>query len=58
MNQFLPRAAAALAGCSALPVLAHVNAAATPHWHAGDGWGVLAVFALTAVAVWLDRRRR
>jgi hypothetical protein len=27
-----------------------------PHWHAGDVGGVLAVFAITAVAAWIDRR--
>jgi len=52
------RIAAALAGFVALPALAHVSAAATPHLHDGDGWGVLAVVALTALAAWLDRRRR
>ena len=41
-----------------LPALAHVSSAATPHWHAGDAWGVLAVIGLTAVAAWLDRRGR
>jgi hypothetical protein len=52
------RIAFALAGSAALPAFAHVTASATPHWHDGDGWGVLAVCALTAVAAWLDRRRR
>jgi len=41
-----------------LPALAHVSSAATPHWHAGDAWGVLAVIGLTAAAAWLDRRGR
>jgi hypothetical protein len=27
-----------------------------PHFHAGDVAGVLAVFALTAAAAWIDRR--
>jgi len=49
---------AALGGTTALPALAHVTSAATPHWHAGDAWGVLAVIALTAAAAWLDRRGR
>ena len=52
------RLAAALAGGAALPALAHVSSAATPHWHAGDAWGVLVVIGLTAVAAWLDRRGR
>jgi hypothetical protein len=52
------RLAVALACSAALPAIAHVNASATPHWHDGDGWGVLAVLALTAVAAWLDRRWR
>jgi hypothetical protein len=46
-----------LAGAS-LPAWAHVGATSAPHLHAGDGWGVLVVAALTAVAVWLDRRGR
>jgi hypothetical protein len=54
---FAPRLGALIAAAAALPVSAHI-AGATPHWHAGDGWGVLAVVALTAVAAWLDRRRR
>ena len=49
---------AALGATTALPALAHVTSAATPHWHAGDAWGVLAVIALTAAAAWLDRRGR
>jgi hypothetical protein len=53
-----PRLAAALAGLLALPAFAHVSASATPHLHDGDGWGVLVVVALTALAAWLDRRRR
>jgi hypothetical protein len=52
------RTAAALAGLAASPAFAHVAAGATPHWHAADVWGVLAVVALTAVAAWLDRRWR
>jgi hypothetical protein len=52
------RIAASLATIVALPASAHIAAAATAHWHAGDGWGVLAVIALTAIAAWLDRRRR
>lgn len=59
MRQLLSlRITAGLAGFAALPALAHGSASATPHWHDGDGWGVLAVFALTAVAAWIDRRRR
>ena len=52
------RVVAAVAGLAVLPALAHVSASATPHLHDGDGWGVLAVVALTALAAWLDRRRR
>ena len=52
-----PRIGALIAAATALPASAHF-AGATPHWHAGDGWGVLAVVALTAVAVCLDLRRR
>ena len=52
-----PRTGVLIAAAAALPASAHF-AGATPHWHAGDGWGVLAVVALTAVAAWLDRRRR
>jgi len=52
-----PRIGALIAAATALPASAHI-AGATPHWHAGDGWGVLAVVALTAVAAWIDRRRR
>jgi len=40
------------------PAAAHVGASTAPHLHAGDGWGVLVVAALTALAVWLDRRGR
>ena len=59
MTHRLPlRLAAALAALTALPTLAHVSSAATPHWHAGDAWGVLAVIGLTAAAAWLDRRGR
>ena len=52
------RLVAFLAGATALPALAHVTSAATPHWHAGDAWGVLVVIGLTAAAAWLDRRGR
>jgi len=52
------RTAVGLAGCAAFPAFAHVAAGATPHWHADDVWGVLAVVALAAVAAWLDRRWR
>ena len=52
------RLAAFRAGATALPALAHVTSAATPHWHAGDAWGVLVVIGLTAAAAWLDRRGR
>ena len=59
MNHRLPlRLAAAFAGLAALPATAHLTTAATPHWHAGDAWGVLVVIALTAAAAWLDRRGR
>ena len=52
------RVAAALgAGPGACPRFrARRERGATPHWHADDVWGVLAVVALTAVAAWLDRR--
>ena len=52
------RVAIALAGLAAVPSFAHVSTSATPHLHDGDAWGVLAVVALTALAAWLDRRRR
>jgi hypothetical protein len=48
---------AAFAG-AALPAFAHVTGGETPHWHAGDVWGVLAVIVLTGAAAWLDRRGR
>ena len=57
-HRVLLRVAAALAGAAALPALAHVTSAAAPHWHSGDGWGVLVVIALTAAAAGLDRRSR
>ncbi len=41
-----------------LPTLAHVASSETPHLHAGDGWSVLAVAVLTAIAAWLGRRGR
>ena len=50
-----PRIGALAAALAAFPASAHF-AGATPHWHAGDGWGVLAVVALTTIAAWLDRR--
>jgi hypothetical protein len=49
---------AALAGLTSLPAVAHVTGVESPHWHAGDVWGVLVVIGLTAVAAWLDRRGR
>jgi len=52
-----PRIGALIAATAALPAAAHF-AGATPHWHAGDGWGVVAVVALTAAVAWIDRRRR
>jgi len=52
------RLVAGLAGASALPAFAHLTSGATPHWHAGDAWGVLVVIGLTAAAAWLDRRGR
>ena len=52
------RLVAAVASTTALPALAHVSNAATPHWHIGDAWGVLVVVGLTAAAAWLDRRGR
>ena len=52
---------ACLAGLATMaasaPGLAHVASSELPHVHAGDGWGLLAVAALTAVAAWLGRRR-
>ena len=53
-----PVLTATIVATLAPPASAHLAAATTPHWHAGDGWGVLAVVALTAVAAWLDRRWR
>jgi hypothetical protein len=47
--------AAALAALTSAPALAHMSGP-LPHWHAGDVGGVLAVFAITAVAAWIDRR--
>jgi len=52
-----PRIGALIAATAVLPAAAHF-AGAAPHWHAGDGWGVLAVVALTAAVAWIDRRRR
>jgi len=57
-RRLAPCIVAVIAAASALPASAHLTASATPHWHAGDIWGVLAVCALTAVAAWLDRRGR
>ena len=53
-----PRLAVAIAAIVAMPASAHVTAGAMPHWHAGDGGGVFAVFALTAAFAWLVRGRR
>ena len=50
--------AAALAAFCALPAGAHIVGGGTPHFHAGDIWGVLVVIALTAAAAWIDRRGR
>ena len=50
-------AGAAVLGTS-LPSLAHVGSSTAPHLHAGDGWGVLVVALLTALAAWLGRRGR
>ena len=59
MHRPLPLRIAGLAAAfAALPASAHLSTTATPHWHDGDGWGVFAVFALTAIAAWLGRRRR
>jgi hypothetical protein len=59
MKHSLKAAVAAVAAMTvSLPSLAHVGSSAAPHLHAGDGWGVLAVAALTAVAAWLGRRGR
>ncbi|MGH8796741.1 MAG: hypothetical protein ACREXI_06770 [Caldimonas sp.] len=49
--------ALALVG-SASPSLAHATAAAAPHWHAIDTWGLVAAVALGATAAWFIRRRR
>ena len=53
---------AALAGLAAMavsaPSLAHVGSSGLPHVHAGDGWGLLVVAALTAIVAWLGRRGR
>ena len=57
-RRLAPCIVAVIAAAAALPAAAHLSAGATPHWHAGDLWGVLAVCALTAVAAWLDRRGR
>ncbi|HEX2540316.1 MAG TPA: hypothetical protein VHM00_04455 [Caldimonas sp.] len=43
---------------ASLPSLAHMGSTPAPHFHAGDGWGLLAVAALTAIAAWLGRRGR
>ena len=56
-RRLAPVLAATIVATLALPASAHLAAAAAPHWHAGDGWGVLAVFALTAAFAWLIRRR-
>ena len=57
-HRFLPSLWTAVVGLTALPAMAHLTGAATPHWHAGDAWGVLVVVGLTAAAAWLDRRGR
>jgi len=57
-HRLLARSTTALIAASSLPALAHVSGGTTPHWHAGDAWGVLAVIALTGVAAWFDRRGR
>jgi len=51
------RLAAALAALSASPAFAHMSGP-LPHFHAGDVWGVLAVFGLTAAAALVDRCRK
>jgi len=53
-----PVLTATIVATLAPPASAHLAAATTPHWHAGDGWGVFAVFALTAAFAWLVRGRR
>ena len=59
MKHPLQAALVALAAMAvSAPSAAHVGSSALPHVHAGDGWGLLAVAALTAVAAWLGRRGR
>ena len=50
-------ATAAAALCAAFPAFAHMSGP-LPHFHAGDVWGVLAVFGLTAAAALVDRCRK
>ena len=57
-HRFLPSLSTAVVGLTAVPATAHLTSAATPHWHAGDAWGVIVVIGLTAAAAWLDRRGR
>jgi hypothetical protein len=57
-RRFASATIATIVATFALPASAHFTAAATPHWHAGDGWGVAAVFVLTAAFAWLVRGRR
>ena len=57
-HRFLLRLSTVAIGLTALPAMAHLTSGATPHWHAGDAWGVLVVIGLTAAAAWLDRRGR
>jgi hypothetical protein len=59
MNRLLSHGTRGLALLgSASPALAHFTSPTTPHWHASDGWGLLALVALMAGAVWFDRRGR
>jgi hypothetical protein len=53
MKRLLLLGSLALAGA---PAYAHFVAGSAPHAHAGDGWGLGVVAALTAVAAWIDRR--
>jgi hypothetical protein len=57
MKTLLPLLAVAL-GLSGSPVLGHVVPGQAPHLHAGDGWGLAVVAALTVLAIWLGGRFR
>jgi hypothetical protein len=58
MKRLIPFCSAIILAAAAHPALAHITRASAPHTHASDLWGLAAVAALMAAAVWLDRRSK